>query len=74
VSLTAPQAGNDTPNYTPLTTFTLTDANDDGKIDQVKINLALESHNTASTSNNNGEMPDAQKVRMSTTVDLPNVM
>lgn len=36
-------------DYTPLTTFTLSDANADGKLDQVKINLALESHNTAST-------------------------
>jgi hypothetical protein len=75
VSLTTPQAGNDPPNYTPLTTFTLTDSNDDGKLDQVKINLALEAHNTASTNNNNnGEQPKAQTVRMSTTVDLPNIM
>jgi prepilin-type N-terminal cleavage/methylation domain-containing protein len=78
VSLTAPLANlavsDPDLSYTPLTTFTLTDANNDGKFDQVKINLALESHNTASTSNSNGEMPKPQIVRMSTTVDLPNVM
>jgi hypothetical protein len=71
VSLTVP---NPATRLTPLTTFTLTDSNDDGKIDQVKINLALESYDTSSTSNGSGEMPASQKLRMSTTVDLPNVM
>ncbi|HEX8234942.1 MAG TPA: prepilin-type N-terminal cleavage/methylation domain-containing protein [Abditibacteriaceae bacterium] len=78
VSLTAPQAAlpasDPNRNYTPLTTFTLTDSNDDGKIDQVKINLALSSYDTSSTNNGSGTPPDSQKLRMSTTVDLPNVM
>jgi prepilin-type N-terminal cleavage/methylation domain-containing protein len=61
-------------NYTPLTTFTITDSNSDGKLDQVKINLALESYETSSTTNGTGDIPPPQILRMSTTVDLPNVM
>jgi type II secretory pathway pseudopilin PulG len=71
VSLSVP---NPATSLTPLTTFTLSDSNSDGKIDQVKINLSLESYNTSSTSNGSGEIPKPQAVRMSTTVDLPNVM
>jgi prepilin-type N-terminal cleavage/methylation domain-containing protein len=74
VSLTAPRAGSATPDYTPLTTFVCIDSNNDGKLDQVKINLALEETVLTGTTNNNGQQPEAQRVRMSTTVDLPNIM
>lgn len=73
MSLLAPHALDDkaeTPkpqSYVPETSFVCEDTNGDGKIDRVRINLALGEFDQS------GAVANAQVVRLSETVDLPNI-
>jgi hypothetical protein len=63
-----------TGDLTPQTTFFCEDSNRDGKIDRVTITLALQEFDVSSTGTTTGAQPKPQSIRLSTTVDLPNVM
>jgi hypothetical protein len=80
VALTTPAAFPDpaaTPppplaDYTPTTTFRCADTNNDGKIDQVTITLALSSYDDIGGDRRGNNLND-QRVRLTQTVSLPNV-
>lgn len=73
MGLVAPNVYADpTPSYQPDTSFICEDSDGDGKIDRVTINLALAQFDQGNAATRNGK-PNAQSIRYSQTVDLPNI-
>jgi type II secretory pathway pseudopilin PulG len=67
MGLVAPNALDTAPSYQPDSSFTCDDTNDDGKIDRVTVNVNMAKYDALGADQKN------QKVRLSQTIDLPNV-
>lgn len=68
MGLVAPNAADTpTPSYQPDSSFTCDDTNGDGKIDRVTMNINMAKYDSIGADSKN------QRVRLSQTVDLPNV-